>query len=117
VRLSIAVSMTWWADVGDLKTDVATMKTDIADTKAVTEDVKKWKLMGMGALGVTGIAAGAIASFITAYWSDINEAASRRLRPHPDPRPAVPGRWKSAMLPANGGNDQGRRALSDSVRF
>jgi hypothetical protein len=57
--------------MGDLKTDVATMKTDVADTKSVTDDVKKWKMMGMGALGVTGIAAGAVASFVTAYWTEI----------------------------------------------
>ncbi|MCM5687856.1 DUF1515 domain-containing protein [Sinorhizobium meliloti] len=31
------------------------VKDDIAAMKPVTEDVRKWKLMGMGALGVIGI--------------------------------------------------------------
>jgi hypothetical protein len=31
------------------------VKDDIAEMKPVTEDVRKWKLMGIGALGVIGI--------------------------------------------------------------
>ncbi|MFD1983847.1 DUF1515 family protein [Mesorhizobium newzealandense] len=31
----------------------------------------RWKLMGLGALGVTGMAAAALASLIMAYWSEI----------------------------------------------
>ncbi|MGO4641731.1 DUF1515 family protein [Mesorhizobium sp. 2RAF45] len=31
----------------------------------------RWKLMGLGALGVTGMAATALASLVTAYWTDI----------------------------------------------
>ena len=58
-------------EVGDVKIDVAQVMSDVADTKAVTEDVKRWKLMGMGALGVTGIAAGFVGSALTYYWAEI----------------------------------------------
>lgn len=33
---------------------------DVAEMKPVTDDVKRWKLMGIGALGVAGIAAVAL---------------------------------------------------------
>ena len=59
------------AEVGDLKADMAKVVGDVADAKQVTDDVRRWKLMGIGALGVTGIAAGAISSAITFFWSDI----------------------------------------------
>lgn len=42
-------------EVGDLKSDVAVVKKDVAEMKPVTDDVKRWKLMGMGALAVVGI--------------------------------------------------------------
>lgn len=50
---------------------VGTLKTDMASVKEVTAEVTRWKLMGLGALGVTGIAAGALASAVTYYWSAI----------------------------------------------
>lgn len=59
------------AEMGGLKTDMVTVKRDLSDAKAVTEEVKRWKLMGLGALGVTGIAAGAIGSAVTYFWSDL----------------------------------------------
>ena len=59
------------AEVGGVKTDLVTVKRDLSDAKAVTEEVKRWKLMGLGALGVTGIAAGAIGSAVTYFWSDL----------------------------------------------
>lgn len=43
------------SEVADIKTDIATIRDDVVDAKAVTDDVKKWKLMGIGALGVVGI--------------------------------------------------------------
>ncbi|MER9639529.1 DUF1515 family protein [Mesorhizobium sp. M0239] len=39
--------------------------------KPVTAEVTRWKLMGLGALGVTGMAAAAPASLVTAYWADM----------------------------------------------
>ncbi len=46
--------------VGDLEATVATLGGDFAEVKQVTDDVRRWKLMGIGALGVTGIAAMAL---------------------------------------------------------
>lgn len=43
------------SEVGDLKTDVAGVQKDVADMKPVTDDVRRWKLMGLGALGIVGI--------------------------------------------------------------
>ena len=43
--------------VGHLETSSATIVADAAEMKPVTDDVKRWKLMGIGAIGVTGIAA------------------------------------------------------------
>jgi uncharacterized membrane protein len=41
--------------VGHLETGMAEMKEDVSEMKPVTDDVKRWKLMGIGALGVIGI--------------------------------------------------------------
>ncbi len=41
--------------VGHLETGMAEMRDDVAEMKPVTDDVKRWKLMGIGALGVIGI--------------------------------------------------------------
>ena len=46
--------------VGDLEASVSTIDAKVAEMKPVTDDVKRWKLMGIGALGVTGIAAMAL---------------------------------------------------------
>lgn len=48
---------------------VETLAKDMRTVKSVTAEVTRWKLMGMGALAVTGIAAGAIASALTYYGS------------------------------------------------
>ncbi|MER9912776.1 DUF1515 domain-containing protein [Mesorhizobium sp. M0050] len=50
---------------------VSKLNDDMASVKEVTAEVTRWKLMGLGALGVTGIAAGAIASAVTYFWTDI----------------------------------------------
>lgn len=38
-----------------LETSTATIVADVAEMKPVTDGVKRWKPMGIGALGVTGI--------------------------------------------------------------
>lgn len=43
------------ADMHGIKADVGAMKADVADSKKVTDEVKRWKLMGMGALAVVGL--------------------------------------------------------------
>ncbi|MER8941377.1 DUF1515 domain-containing protein [Mesorhizobium sp. M0915] len=50
---------------------VKTLNADMTTVKEVTAEVTRWKLMGLGALGVTGMAAAALASLVTAYWADI----------------------------------------------
>ncbi len=39
-----------------LETSVVTVQEDIAEMKPVTDGVRRWKLMGLGALGTIGIA-------------------------------------------------------------
>lgn len=50
---------------------VKTLNADMTSVKEVTAEVTRWKLMGMGALGVTGIAFASLGSVITYYWHDI----------------------------------------------
>lgn len=57
--------------VAATETAVSKLNDDMTSVKVVTAEVTRWKLMGLGALGVTGMAAAALASLITAYWSDI----------------------------------------------
>lgn len=46
--------------VSEVQTGVATLEKDVKEMKPVTDEVKRWKLMGMGALAVTGVAAMAL---------------------------------------------------------
>jgi Protein of unknown function (DUF1515) len=48
------------AEIGDIKTDIATITTQVTNSKKVTDEVKKWKLMGIGALGVVGLGGAAL---------------------------------------------------------
>ncbi len=48
------------SEVGDIKTEIATISTQVKDSKSVTDEVKKWKLMGIGALGVVGFGGAAL---------------------------------------------------------
>lgn len=41
--------------VGKVEGRLVPIERDVADTKAVTEEVKRWKLMGFGALAMAGI--------------------------------------------------------------
>lgn len=50
---------------------VKALTNDMVEVRKVTDDVVRWKLMGLGGLGVTGFAAASVASFLTAYWHDI----------------------------------------------
>lgn len=42
--------------IGKLETTIVTVQEDISEMKPVTDDVKRWKLMGLGAQGMIGIA-------------------------------------------------------------
>jgi hypothetical protein len=57
--------------VAATETAVSKLNDDMTSVKVVTAEVTRWKLMGLGALGVTGMAAAALASLVTAYWADI----------------------------------------------
>ncbi|GLR55120.1 hypothetical protein GCM10007923_63410 [Shinella yambaruensis] len=41
--------------VGEVKATVAGLEKDVKEMKPVTDDVRRWKLMGIGALGMMGI--------------------------------------------------------------
>lgn len=58
-------------EFGEVKGDIVQVKRDVAQTKLVTDEVTRWKLMGMGALGITGIAAASVGSLLTYYWAEI----------------------------------------------
>ncbi|MEZ2132423.1 MULTISPECIES: DUF1515 family protein [unclassified Sinorhizobium] len=45
--------------VGKVETSVVTVQEEVREMKPVTDDVRRWKLMGMGALAVVGIGAAA----------------------------------------------------------
>ena len=51
--------------------NVATLTTTVEEVKEVTDQVVQWRLMGMGALGVTGLAAGSVGAVLAAYWHKI----------------------------------------------
>jgi len=42
-------------ELGGLKITVAATKEDVAEMKPITDDVRRWKLMGIGALGMIGL--------------------------------------------------------------
>ena len=46
--------------VGHVDASVVTIGEDVSEMRPITDDVKRWKLMGIGALGVTGTAAMAL---------------------------------------------------------
>lgn len=46
--------------VGKVESSIVTVQEDVTEMKPVTDEVRRWKLMGMGALGVTGLAAMAL---------------------------------------------------------
>ncbi|MGX5830196.1 DUF1515 family protein [Mesorhizobium sp. 43Arga] len=58
-------------DVTATETALSKLNADTTSVKEVTAEGTRWKLMGLGALGVTGMAAAALASLVTAYWADI----------------------------------------------
>jgi hypothetical protein len=43
------------SQVGTLERHITSVQADVADMKPVTNEVKRWKLIGLGALGMIGI--------------------------------------------------------------
>ena len=58
----------------DLESGVEGVKTTLQQVKVVTDEVTAWKLRGMGALAVTGIAASALTTLLWTYWEAIVRA-------------------------------------------
>lgn len=57
--------------VGRLESSLETATDDISQMKPVTEDVQRWKLMGIGALGVVGIGGVSIGAAIAGTLENI----------------------------------------------
>ncbi|EJC73797.1 Protein of unknown function (DUF1515) [Rhizobium leguminosarum bv. trifolii WSM2012] len=51
--------------VGKVEGTVSAVQEDISEMRPVTDDVRRWKLMGLGALGIVGIGASALTFVIT----------------------------------------------------
>ena len=50
---------------------VEALTEDMIEVKSVTAEVTRWKLMGLGALGVTGLASAFLTSIVMHYWTVI----------------------------------------------
>ena len=59
------------SQVGGLETAVATATNDIKEMKPITEDVQKWKLMGLGALGVVGLGGAALGVTLAGFFDQL----------------------------------------------
>lgn len=42
--------------VGSVESSVSSLKDDVSEMKPITDDVRRWRLMGIGALSMIGIA-------------------------------------------------------------
>lgn len=42
--------------VGKVESSIVTVQDDVKEMKPVTDEVRRWKLLGMGALGMMGVA-------------------------------------------------------------
>ena len=58
-------------DITQVKHDLAVTKSDVSDSKEVTDKVKKWEMMGVGALAVTGMASAAITALFASYGTEL----------------------------------------------
>lgn len=55
-------------EFGAMKIHMASVSTKVDDSNAVTDQVKQWKLMGLGALGVVGLGGTAFGVAIASYF-------------------------------------------------
>jgi len=56
---------------GSLEGKMISVESTLAEVRETTDQVERWRLMGLGALGITGIAAGSLGAVVTAYWDSI----------------------------------------------
>lgn len=57
--------------IGKVEGAVNQVNEDVSEMKPVTEDVRKWKLMGIGALGVVGIGGTALGVSIAGFLDNL----------------------------------------------
>ncbi|MGI0523143.1 DUF1515 family protein [Rhizobium giardinii] len=58
--------------VGKVEGAVAQVNDDVTDMKPVTDDVRKWKLMGMGALAVVGLGGTALGVSLAGFFEQLS---------------------------------------------
>ncbi|MGI0527304.1 DUF1515 family protein [Rhizobium giardinii] len=58
---------------GKLEGAVAQVNDDVTEMKPVADDVRKWKLMGMGALAVVGLGATALGVSIAGFFDQLSK--------------------------------------------
>ena len=59
--------------VGKVEGAVAQVNEDVTEMKPVTDDVRKWKLMGMGALAVVGLGGTALGVSIAGFFDQLSK--------------------------------------------
>lgn len=59
--------------VGKVEGAVTQVNQDVTEMKPVTDDVRKWKLMGMGALAVVGLGGTALGVSIAGFFDQISK--------------------------------------------
>lgn len=57
--------------VAGVEAKVSETQSDVSEMKPVTDDVKKWKLMGMGALGVVGVGGVALGVSLAGFFDQL----------------------------------------------
>lgn len=58
--------------VGKVEGSIAQINEDVIEMKPVTDDVRKWKLMGIGALGVVGLGGTALGVSIAGFFEQLS---------------------------------------------
>lgn len=58
--------------VGKVEGSVVQVSEDVNEMKPVTDDVRKWKLMGMGALAVVGLGGTALGVSIAGFFEQLS---------------------------------------------
>lgn len=57
--------------VGGVEAKITQTQNDVGEMKPVTDDVKKWKLMGLGALGVVGLGGVALGVTLAGFFDQL----------------------------------------------
>lgn len=63
--------------VGKLEGNMGLVQEDVAEMRPVTDDVKKWRTMGIGALGVVGLGGTALGASIVGFFDQLVKLVHR----------------------------------------